>query len=446
MGSTFLKFAPFSLSLRPINKNLNFKMMKKLSPNRLLGLLMFTLFFSGVTLNANNGNNQGNLLSEIPCDEKIVIACDTDYTADLVPNAGYWTNYTDVPYNYTGSEQVFEFTATSSGLHIMELDQGEGDADFMIMYDCGNMAGNVTNFYWTGEQSEYIDLVEGTTYYIIADLYETSGPTTVSIKVNCLGDTVIPEPDFDCFQGLGIAPSLDAAFNLDPRNPNTFVANDFTVEENTTFTLQQISISTNQVQAPDHGVFNIRENDNGKPGNVIEVIEANATSSTAYATLYNEPVYHVVFDLTEAVVFTEGIYWLEPKITTPEPSTVWWAATENGTDGAITMLSEDGGTSWTELEAESIFFVAGECDALGISDVTSVDFDFYPNPVTDVLTIQSQVTIESIDVYNLLGQIVLNSSTISQGKIDLSTLNSGIYLVKATFNGGHTETLKIVKE
>lgn len=420
--------------------------MKKFRIKRLLSLLMITLFLSGAKVNANNILDQGNLLSEIPCDEKIVIECDTLYTANLIPNAGYWTNYTDVPYNYTGSEQVFEFTATSTGLHVMDLDQGGGDADFMIMDACGNTAGNIIGFYWTGEHSEYINLVEGTTYYIIADLYETSGPTTVSIKVICLGDVVIPEPDFDCFQGLGIPPSIDAAFNLDPRNQNTMVANDFTVEENTTFTLQQISISTNQVQVPDHGVFNIRENDNGKPGNVIDVIEADVTSSIMYASLYNEPVYHVIFDLTETVVFTQGIYWLEPKVTTPQPSTVWWAATENGTDGAITMLSEDGGTSWAPLEAESIFFVAGECETLGVSDLTSVDFDYYPNPVNEVLTIQSQVTIESIAVYNLMGQKVLSSSGTSQGKIDLSPLNSGIYLLKATFNGGHTETLKIVKK
>jgi len=261
-----------------------------------------------------------------------------------------------------------------------------------------------------------------------------------------MGDVVVPEPDFDCFQGLGIVPSLDAAFNLDPRNRNTFIANDFTVEANTTFALQQISISTNQVQAPDHGVFNIRANNNGIPGDVIEVIEANATSAIAYGSMYNEPVYHVVFDLAEAVEFTEGVYWLEPKVTTPEPSTVWWAATENGTDSAITMLSEDGGASWEPLEAESIFFVAGDCETLGVSDFTSIDFDFYPNPVTDVLTIQSQETVESIEVYNLMGQKVLKPSTISHGDINLSSLKLGIYLVKATFEGRITETFKIVKK
>lgn len=420
-------------------------MMKKLSP-RILNILMLTFLFSGVALYAQHGNETGNLLNELPCDEKIVMECDTTYTADLVPDAGYWTNYTGVPYNYTGSEQVFEFTATSTGLHIMDLDQGEDDADFMIMDACGNMAGNVTGFYWTGEQSEYIELVEGTTYYIIADLYESSGPTTVSIKVNCLGDVVIPEPDFDCFQGLGIASSIDEAYNLDPRNPDTFVANDFTVEANTTFALQQISISTNQVQVPDHGVFNIREDNNGTPGDIIEVIEAEATSSIMYSAVFDEPVYHVVFDLDETVTFTEGVYWLEPKMTTPQPSTVWWAATESGTDGAKTMLSEDGGANWIELDAEAIFFVAGDCQLLGVPGSTSVDFDFYPNPVNDELTIQSQEILESVYVYNLMGQMILKSTTVSHGKIDLSALNSGIYLVKATFEGGITETFKIIKK
>jgi len=119
------------------------------------------------------------------------------------------------------------------------------------------------------------------------------------------------------FQGLGIAPSIDEVFNLDPLNTETFVANDFTVELGTIFALQQISLSTNQVQAPDHGVFNIREYNNGIPGEIIQVIEADVTSAIAYAAAFNEPVYHVVFDLDEAVVFNEGVYWLEPKVHYP---------------------------------------------------------------------------------------------------------------------------------
>jgi len=90
-------------------------MMKKLPTKRLLCFLMIAFFISGLSVQANNGPVHENILSEIPCDEKMVIECDTVYTADLVPNAGYWTNYTSVPCNYTGSEQVFEFTASATG-------------------------------------------------------------------------------------------------------------------------------------------------------------------------------------------------------------------------------------------------------------------------------------------------------------------------------------------
>lgn len=138
-------------------------MMKKLLSQKISRFFVTGLLLTGVTMFSNTKNVPGNSQTQLPCDEKIVMECDTVYTADLVPNSGHWTNYTSVPYNYTGSEQVFEFTAPASGLYIMDLDQGAGDADFMIMDDCSNTAGNVIDFYWTGEQSEYIELEEGTT-------------------------------------------------------------------------------------------------------------------------------------------------------------------------------------------------------------------------------------------------------------------------------------------
>lgn len=177
------------------------------------------------------------------------------------------------------------------------------------------------------------------------------------------------------------------------------------------------------------------------------MIQADATSAVAYSSAFNEPVYHVIFDLAEEVVFTEGIYWLEPKITTPEPSTVWWAVTASGSDGAAPMISEDGGETWISMEGyEPIFFVAGDCGLLSVSDVTSVDLEFYPNPVNDILNIQSNVAVQSVEVYNLLGQRVLISKSISNGELNMSNLTSGIYLVRATFEGGQVETFKVVKK
>lgn len=95
-------------------------------------------------------------------------------------------NYTGVTWSYTGSEQVFEFTAPTTGTYTFELSQGTNDADFMVMDACSNTANNLIGGYWTGLTNETITLTGGVTYYIIADLYSgASGGTTVSIKVNC---------------------------------------------------------------------------------------------------------------------------------------------------------------------------------------------------------------------------------------------------------------------
>lgn len=392
---------------------------------------------------------QANGTEDNPCDSKIVVECGVEYTAELFPGEGSWVNYTEVPHSYTGSEQVFEFTAPSSGLYIVELDQGQADADFFIMDACSNTAGNVTGFYWTGEHEEYVNLEEGVTYYIIADLYQNaSQATTVSIKIDCPDEVVIAEPDFDCFQGDGIPSTINDGYNLDPLNADTKIADDFIVEEGTQFTLRHIAMDTNQIQSPDHAVFNIREDNAGKPGEIVETFELAPSSSVAYAAMYDEPVYHMTFDLEEGLTFTEGTYWLEVKMTTPQPSTVWWVSTINGSNGSSPMISEDNGMTWEADEGyQAVFFVAGDCeDSLGVNDLASFDFNYYPNPVNDVLNIQSQNTVKSIEIFNLTGQKVMNPSKVNEGEVNMTGLNSGVYIFKVTLENGVVETFKVVKK
>jgi uncharacterized protein YjdB/lysophospholipase L1-like esterase len=85
--------------------------------------------------------------------------------------------------------------------------------------------------------------------------------------------------------------------------------------------------------------------------------------------------------------------------------------------------------------------------ALGLDNVVAGKnaFTAYPNPVTDVLTINvpASVNISSIEVYNTLGmkmQSAVNTATIS-----LAKLQAGIYMVKIQA-GTLSSTLKIVKQ
>ena len=87
-----------------------------------------------------------------------------------------------------------------------------------------------------------------------------------------------------------------------------------------------------------------------------------------------------------------------------------------------------------------------------IAALKVTDFDFgnhftlYPNPVKDVLNFQSKdtITINSIEIYNILGQIVLAvPNTVST--VDVSSLQSGNYFVKVNTDLGVSNT-KFIKE
>ncbi|WP_432671859.1 T9SS type A sorting domain-containing protein [Flavobacterium sp. SM2513] len=71
---------------------------------------------------------------------------------------------------------------------------------------------------------------------------------------------------------------------------------------------------------------------------------------------------------------------------------------------------------------------------------------FYPNPVTDYLTISSNNNITSIVLYNLLGQkVTTNNIEGHEVKIDMSALSAGTYIAKITANSS-IKTVKVIKQ
>lgn len=67
----------------------------------------------------------------------------------------------------------------------------------------------------------------------------------------------------------------------------------------------------------------------------------------------------------------------------------------------------------------------------------------YPNPVENILTVESKQQIKNIEVYNLYGQMLISNA--GKNSIDLSTIATGIYLVKIQSELA-TITKKVVKQ
>ena len=65
----------------------------------------------------------------------------------------------------------------------------------------------------------------------------------------------------------------------------------------------------------------------------------------------------------------------------------------------------------------------------------------YPNPVRDILNIETAIEIQSVEIYTIQGQKVVSST---EKQINVSHLASGIYLVKTQDSNNKTSTDKII--
>ena len=66
----------------------------------------------------------------------------------------------------------------------------------------------------------------------------------------------------------------------------------------------------------------------------------------------------------------------------------------------------------------------------GVEDNNITGFEFYPNPVTDVLTITSGNIINKVTVYDMTGRVIMSNTTDTPTvKVYMSSFNAGTYIV-----------------
>lgn len=127
---------------------------------------------------------------------------------------------------------------------------------------------------------------------------------------------------------------------------------------------------------------------------------------------------------------------------------VWFA------DAALTQMLEPSALLEDEVTYYAIAY-NGDCpseplavtadEVLSTVDNVKATFRYYPNPVSDVLTVLNSETITSVSVYNLLGQPVLETKGgATEMKVNLSSLAAGTYVVRAT-SAGAVQSFKVVK-
>lgn len=83
---------------------------------------------------------------------------------------------------------------------------------------------------------------------------------------------------------------------------------------------------------------------------------------------------------------------------------------------------------------------------LSTNDFETLKARIYPNPAMNLLNIESEMSIEKVTVYNILGQEVISKSPNAElVTLDVSSLQAGVYVVKTSINGNVSST-RFMKE
>lgn len=107
------------------------------------------------------------------------------------------------------------------------------------------------------------------------------------------------------------------------------------------------------------------------------------------------------------------------------------------------------------INGKSNFFIGDNKDfgiyvidqqTLSTSDFNVSKLSFYPNPVKDVLNINYNASIEKVEIYSVLGQLLLTEKhNVDSIKMNLSHLNKGVYIA-TIYSNGEKSSVKILKE
>ena len=79
-----------------------------------------------------------------------------------------------------------------------------------------------------------------------------------------------------------------------------------------------------------------------------------------------------------------------------------------------------------------------------VENLSEVDLDVYPNPVSNILNIDTNNEIDNIQVFNLLGQKVFSSENVTP-QLNLSSLNKGMYSIRIELESGEIAINKFQK-
>jgi hypothetical protein len=342
------------------------------------------------------------------CAGAIDIACDGSESGDTSPNTVSDTvgnPSADLWYSYSGP--AGDITASLCG--------SAYDTNIRIYDSCGGT--EITNNDDScGTQSEATFSADGTsTYYIAVEGYNAA-EGTFTLTLTCAATVAAPANDL-CADAVALA---------------------LTVSENGT------TAGATEVLAD--------EKPGCDPFGTIADVWYTATLPTGTNTLNVTTT--VSGDSSEAnlAIYTNDCTILDANILACDDT--------GGVAGETLTIAGSAGTTYlirvwsdgiappppTAGRIEGTFSIVADA-TLSVDGVQNENaFTYFPNPVKNELTLNSQKDIQNVSVYNMLGQEVIRTApNATDSTINMNELSQGAYFVQVTI-GNVTETVRIIKQ
>lgn len=188
--------------------------------------------------------------------------------------------------------------------------------------------------------------------------------------------------------------------------------------------------------------FKFYANNAGLPGAEIAtrtgIIQSSVVTGTAFG--YDFKKYTVAFD-SPIDLDANTTYWVEVT-----SDAVAWESTSVNRLGSPDVFNNSGTSgAWVAGTTDYVFNLA--CSPLlAVGDASNAKFSFYPNPVVDYLNISASTKVESVTVHNIAGQKMPVAAKLVNGKVDMSRLAPGVYIITTVLDGGKKESFKVVKK
>jgi len=172
-----------------------------------------------------------------------------------------------------------------------------------------------------------------------------------------------------------------------------------------------------------NGFYKVDTTDGGTLTEIGIINENPAVSDTAYHN------YRLVRTGSSVTAYIDGVEYMTVD------------------DPVLGMAGKIGIGSYNDV---AIFddFKEGEGEPISVNELLKPDFKLYPNPASDVLTINTKREISSLTIRNVLGQQIRWISNIqsSNYNLNVSEFNTGIYFITVSDLNGNTATGKFIRK